>query len=658
MKALSAQALLLACSICIGLDRARSDPLVPASNDDLIKLAASVHAAAELAKENHCSVGDIRDRVKVALPYLQSMQSWLAPARADEVLQLKNLLSASVRESNRAAQLQFAISAQEALLEFSELMVNLTSMSKAVNEVAEFLEKNEGNGLSGAALAKKLAEYRDLHNEGLEATLTYGASLRAKLGELPSPDLAEWPDTLKQAVKQLSDDLPSEFSTLDGLTESGKKLKEYYSTAKDYIDVADLKSTLVKWLTLAAKWRQSKLLRELDALSADLAATDLAFARNYNEYRRLKERAELIDQIVDELSNMQYDGKNCNFPCEPKDAVPMPANWSSGAAPYDPAKKQDFAKYIRTFTPDVTGSYARLFDDVVRHWVDEARKDRSVLEINKRDGSDYDPGEPVTYNVHLGRACHGATLVFNFEKRRDLNESLSDSFVPDRPGRWDLMLDVHDGLPWWLHDLGADPRYIDRFRDFTVSIDKCIVGTWRSKSVKSLIVSGATGGDGILMTIGADGELTIDYTDMSPTKVVVAARPLQIEDFNSWSGVAKGKVQVQNKVVRFGSLTESDVIHIHRRFPDLKETTNRLGGFGPAFFDTSPYVCDENTLRYTAARNEFVFERHGRQANSAAASPAGAAPAHPEPAQGNAPGTATNPTSCGGNGWAACPGGR
>src|SRR5262249_10746443 len=152
-----------------------------------------------------------------------------------------------------------------------------------------------------------------------------------------------------------------------------------------------------------------------------------------------------------------------------------------------------------------------------------------------------------------------------------------------------------------------------------------------------LLVSGSTGGAGILMSVGSNGELTIDYNDMSPTKVVVVAQPMEVGDYNVWSGVAKGSVRVENKIVRFEALAESNVIHTHRRLQDIKETTNALSGFGPAFFDTSPYVCDENTLRYTASRNEFIFERRNRSDHPTAFAPLLPPPARSETLQGNAP---------------------
>jgi len=124
-------------------------------------------------------------------------------------------------------------------------------------------------------------------------------------------------------------------------------------------------------------------------------------------------------------------------------------------------------------------------------------------------------------------------------------------------------------------------------------LDKCLVGTWRSESV----VHGASrGGAGILMTVKADAEVTIDYSAMQELKQEVAGR---VTGTSSWSGSATGHITTSNGVASVSSVENTALTH--KSTDQYGTKTGRLGGLGPVFEGGGKvyqlnYTCDDGSL--------------------------------------------------------------
>lgn len=600
---------------------AAADGLVPTDDPDLERLRQTAYDIRALAESNYCAGNDIRSRVPLVVRYLQDMQAWLAPARHDGIAQLKSILANEVRDTNRVAELERIVSIQEALLKTSEIFASTVKTAEKLTALVASLDRDDPKWKAlgktdPPSLFKQFREVAKAGSEALEALEGQSETLVAKLRAVPKEESVDLPQDVRDAVRRFNASLPTRLSTLSDLVEVGKKLKELYKNGKDYADLEDFKATAIKWLSLAARWRQSRLVAEIKALIPDIAATRTSWDRNYAEYRRLRVRAETVAESLDVLGDINYDTVPCGQPC-PADLPAPPSDLGFGELKYDPARAGQFAEALRTFTPEVTGKYTDLLNQALTPWIDARLKDPPTLSLDRaaakgERGPEYLPGEAVTYKVHPGPTCHGVTLRFGFEvKLPPFYEDVTGSFLPFHGGWWEAALRYNDGL-YLQRDVRrvlSGPR--DTRREFHVPIDSCIKGRWRSKSAGLLLFEGVKGGSGIDLAVGQDGIVTIAYSDMAPLRYQIAPGSPELgEDVNSWSGDAKGSVDIWDHKVRLNQVLASNLTHTYRNPQQSTDSTNVLKGMGPAMFEaTVPYSCDAKELRYSTRVHTFVFER-------------------------------------------------
>ena len=132
-------------------------------------------------------------------------------------------------------------------------------------------------------------------------------------------------------------------------------------------------------------------------------------------------------------------------------------------------------------------------------------------------------------------------------------------------------------------------------------IDTCLVGTWRSESVVDTL-GGRRGGSGIVMTIKADGVITIDYNQMQSLE---AEKGGGIGENNWWKGTASGRITTNNRSTSIISVETSELTH--KVTVQGKTTTNALTKLGPAL--PTGYTCDQTTLKWSSAGNAFTFKK-------------------------------------------------
>ena len=161
---------------------------------------------------------------------------------------------------------------------------------------------------------------------------------------------------------------------------------------------------------------------------------------------------DLIEETRGLLDAASYDSAPCDQPC-----TGLPATAAgTGSEP---------------FTPQATARYLEAFDAVVSRWLAAAEHDPPTLTIaTARHSYDplprYAPGDAVTYEVHVGPACHGAVLWLD---RRYALPSAFDgkgSFVPPHEGLWTVDVRRLDGLvlsPLTYLDAAGLPSYVKEF---------------------------------------------------------------------------------------------------------------------------------------------------------------------------------------------------
>ena len=161
---------------------------------------------------------------------------------------------------------------------------------------------------------------------------------------------------------------------------------------------------------------------------------------------------ELIKETRSLLDAASYDTAPCDQPCT---ALPATAA-GTGSEP---------------FTPEATASYLTAFDAVVSRWLAAAERDPPTLTISTaRHSYDplprYAPGDAVTYEVHVGSACHGAVLRLDRPYALPSAFDGKGTFLPPHDGLWTVDLRRLDGLalsPLTYLDAAGLPSYVKEF---------------------------------------------------------------------------------------------------------------------------------------------------------------------------------------------------
>jgi hypothetical protein len=148
-------------------------------------------------------------------------------------------------------------------------------------------------------------------------------------------------------------------------------------------------------------------------------------------------------------------------------------------------------------------------------------------------------------------------------------------------------------------------------RTTTGAIDPCLVGTWRSESVR-LLDSPLSGGDGIALTIKADGTVIINYSEMSPIKSFAG-------ESNTWSGSATFHITTEKGRAIFKSADKSEVTHTYTDPNGVSRSNDASRGAPFAALGVDPfdkaYQCERDTLMYKRVPDTFTFKRQENPSN-------------------------------------------
>jgi hypothetical protein len=127
-------------------------------------------------------------------------------------------------------------------------------------------------------------------------------------------------------------------------------------------------------------------------------------------------------------------------------------------------------------------------------------------------------------------------------------------------------------------------------------LDPCLKGTWRSESIEVILLHERGGGDGIVITIGEDHSVTIDYSAMTPMRGGNAN--------NVWKGVASGHMWATNGRAGVTSIEKAEAYLITngRRNPQ-----GNYKDLGPA--KITKYQCDETTLVTETVTHRITYKR-------------------------------------------------
>jgi hypothetical protein len=127
-------------------------------------------------------------------------------------------------------------------------------------------------------------------------------------------------------------------------------------------------------------------------------------------------------------------------------------------------------------------------------------------------------------------------------------------------------------------------------------LDPCLVGTWRSESIEVTLLNEKGGGEGIVITIGKDRSVTIDYSAMTPMRGGHAN--------NVWKGSAFGHMWAFKG--RGGTTSieraEAYLITNGRRNPQ-----GNYKDLGPA--KITRYECNETTLVTESVTHKITYAR-------------------------------------------------
>src|SRR5439155_25607002 len=118
------------------------------------------------------------------------------------------------------------------------------------------------------------------------------------------------------------------------------------------------------------------------------------------------------------------------------------------------------------------------------------------------------------------------------------------------------------------------------------------------------------GGEGIILVIGPNGTMALDYRQMQPIKQTQPTPGTAV--INVWTGTASARIRSDKGTATIKSVEKSELSRTYTD-PQGKTTTNPLGGVGPAglgaYLPDRSYTCDATTLSYKGVGRTFVFKR-------------------------------------------------
>jgi hypothetical protein len=404
--------------------------------------------------DDYCCALSIRPRVNATISYLESMDGWLALATKDALLHLKSAKSEQILGSNQAAKLEEIIALQETLLQFSE---KLTSVSSWFKDSQELLE--ELSGKDHLTLADIKSKWKDIKKVGSDA-YAGGKDIFDRLDSADkTPELPQkfFPTSKRELIEKIKTEIPHNESALKDLIESREKIKGYIASAKELADLKDIKGLVAKWLTLAARWQQSKLLDELKELTDSIAAEEKPGSTALANYQRLCKRREELDKAIQLLNRIDFTSQPCLAKCtetEPTDLhygePPFPSQGlsygtalrsygaattlkyaSSLQAAKDKAKQRQYEAMIDPPWLRLTGGHTRLHQGVVGY-------DNGSYRTKTQSTLHYYVGETINFEAHSGKCCHGAAfrISSNDIQYAPFNGTISGKVPADRAGTY------------------------------------------------------------------------------------------------------------------------------------------------------------------------------------------------------------------------------
>lgn len=121
-------------------------------------------------------------------------------------------------------------------------------------------------------------------------------------------------------------------------------------------------------------------------------------------------------------------------------------------------------------------------------------------------------------------------------------------------------------------------------------IDACLVGTWTAESVSNQFTHWDNGGAGIVLTIKANGQVTVNYDAMEPNR--------KNTQTTTWRGSASGRLITKpNHQLSVSQVDESniDTTYVTNGAPTYNGHLQGLGNVLQSAFDYN-YTCDRSTL--------------------------------------------------------------
>lgn len=134
--------------------------------------------------------------------------------------------------------------------------------------------------------------------------------------------------------------------------------------------------------------------------------------------------------------------------------------------------------------------------------------------------------------------------------------------------------------------------------------DACLVGGWRSTRLSLTNSQGTVeGGQGVVLTITEDGDVTYDFSDMEPLSATISGNDVKVE--------ISGTIETRLHIAEDGSADESVVsdgsqVQSYVNGEPTGTPESGASDFQSAFAD---YSCDDTSLKLGTESDGMTFER-------------------------------------------------
>jgi hypothetical protein len=137
-------------------------------------------------------------------------------------------------------------------------------------------------------------------------------------------------------------------------------------------------------------------------------------------------------------------------------------------------------------------------------------------------------------------------------------------------------------------------------KDLPALVDRCLVGKWRNEAftIPGPVGYSPTGGDGAVVTIQSDGNVSWDFAGMQPS--VSHNEQIDVTTAISTSGSATGHATAQNGT---WDIVDVDTAGMSGRMTDTLLRRDRPVAGGPGLFvmvRDGTYTCGPGTVTYTS----------------------------------------------------------